>query len=115
LKILSIKSRQEILESRNNGKVFTTANFTIIKTPINKSKDVLVRKMLDKNDDFVRLLVVVSKKIDKRAVIRNKIRRRVKEVFRLNENFQNHFDTQIIVKRNIINIKFNDLKKEIKL
>ncbi|MDR0423285.1 MAG: ribonuclease P protein component [Rickettsiales bacterium] len=116
MKILSIKKRRDILKSRNEGKSFKSNKFIFIKTPIIQPKNDSLKKMLDTNVDFVRLLVVVSKKVDKRAVIRNRIRRRVKEAFRTSlNNLQNHHDYQIIVKKNIADVEFNEIKTEIEL
>lgn len=52
-----------------------------------------------------RLAVVVSKKVDKSAVARNRIRRRIYEAVRVNADIQEAFDLVIIVQQ----VKVKDL------
>mgnify|MGYP003997754239 FL=1 len=57
----------------------------------------------------------VSKKVSKRAVDRSKIRRQLKEVFRLNQHSINkRYDMLIIAKQSILNTTFKTLEDEIK-
>lgn len=58
--------------------------------------------------------VVVSKKISLKAVIRNKIRRRVYEIIRLNiDNFNKGFKIIIFVKKGVLEMDYSDLEKEL--
>jgi len=58
--------------------------------------------------------VTVSRKVDKRAVIRNKIRRRVKEVFRLNQHkIKGPIDIVIIARTNALKCTLKEAEKEI--
>lgn len=72
--------------------------------------------VLQKNHTNFGLRIIVSKKIDKRAVYRNKIRRRVSEVFRTLIINPDKFPYQVvvIVKPGIINIDFKQLSEQIK-
>lgn len=52
----------------------------------------------------------ITKKIGN-SVVRNKIRRRMKEIYRLNfDNIKNGYDLIFIPKRNIVDISFKDLE-----
>ncbi len=68
-----------------------------------------------KNDkDISCFAVVTSKKISLKAVIRNKIRRRVYEVIRLNmNNFKKGFNVIIFVKKGVLEIEYQELEKEL--
>ena len=62
---------------------------------------------------FTRVAVVVSKKIDKRAVVRNRIRRRIYEVVRRNfELIPKKRDYIISVySRDVLNMPYSELEK----
>ena len=64
-----------------------------------------------KNNEGLRVAVVVSKKIDKRATVRNKIKRRILDSIRKNIKAEEPFDLIFYVKKNILNSK--DLEKEV--
>lgn len=65
--------------------------------------------------DFVRLLLIVTKKIHKKAVVRNKFRRRIKEAFRMVDTglLNNRYDYQIIARQSIFNASVNSIAKDI--
>ncbi|HNV97396.1 MAG TPA: ribonuclease P protein component [bacterium] len=61
-----------------------------------------------------RFCVVVSKKISKKAVIRNKIRRRVYEIIRLNYNkIKPGFDFMILVKLSVLELEYKDIERDL--
>ncbi|MDI3480858.1 MAG: ribonuclease protein component [Tepidanaerobacteraceae bacterium] len=61
-----------------------------------------------------RLGVSISKKIGK-SVVRNRIKRRIKELFRHNiENIKKGIDIIISIKKDISKMDYKDLKREIK-
>ena len=112
--ILPIKSRRQILSGRDNyeraykGTYFL---FIISQTPPKNA----VQSKKYRATDFVRFLAIVSKKISRKAVIRNKLRRRIKEAFRLADKqlLQNKYDYQMIVRRSIFKASMQDIKEEI--
>lgn len=63
------------------------------------------------NLDVSRFGFVVSSKISKKAVIRNKIKRRLREVVK---DFKKGFDIIIIVKPEIINKTYQEIKSDFK-
>jgi ribonuclease P protein component len=112
--ILPIKSRQQILEGRNNAeKIIHGHSILLIITPT-PAKNAEVSERY-RATNFVRLLPVVTKKINKKAVVRNKLKRRIKEVFKnINDGLlKNKYDYQIIAKQHLIDTKFKDLAKDI--
>ena len=58
-----------------------------------------------------RLGLIVSKKVSKKAVERNKLKRRLREIFRLNQNSLDSFDIVIIAKQNAADCTYTDLEK----
>ena len=111
--IISIKSRKEILYGRKQpenvlyGKYITI----IISKTAENDKNVKLTNLVK----YYRLLVVVSKKIHLKAVVRNKIRRRIKNAFtKINlEYLQNKYDYQIIAKNLILKASFQEIINEI--
>lgn len=69
----------------------------------------------DNTRGFTRVAVVVSKKVDKSAVGRNKIRRRVYEAIRLNfDDLPKKRDyIFVIYNKNMAKISFQELEKEL--
>jgi ribonuclease P protein component len=112
--IISLKSRLQILEARSVAKtVFSGKYMLMYMTPT-------LEKNLGPNNiyrakEFVRFLPVITKKIHKNAVIRNRIKRQLREAFRLiNKEFlKNKHDYQFLTKKNILNASFNDIKKDV--
>jgi len=82
------------------GRNFTTANF------IFKSK---------KNElNRPRFGFVVSNKIDNRSTVRNRIKRQVREIIRLNlEKFKQPVDCLFVFKKGAEKLAFADLEKEL--
>ena len=61
-----------------------------------------------------RLGITVTTKIDKRAVVRNRIKRRVREVFRLHRyRFKKPVDLVIVARRDSGTIAYKDFEREI--
>ena len=83
-----------------------------------KSNDFLtIYKGKEKSDDKIptKAGFVVSKKIHKRAVKRNKIKRRLREIYLLSENennnLQNALSVIFIAKSNILDLSYQQLKE----
>lgn len=110
--ILPIKSRIQILQERESPEFFIKTGSMIllyIQTP---------QRNIDYNSrvtDFVRLLAVVSKKISKKAVVRNHIRRKIKEAFKKVDKtlLKNQYDYQIIARHSIMNMSVESIAKDI--
>ena len=110
--ILPIKSRIQILQERESPEFFIKTGSMIllyIPTP---------QRNVDYNSrvtDFVRLLAVVSKKISKKAVVRNHIRRKIKEAFKKVDKtlLKNQHDYQIIARHSIVDMSVESIAKDI--
>ncbi len=95
-----IKKRKVFLEIQETSEKLFTKHFLIF---ARKSKD-----------EHSKIGITVSKKVDKRAVYRNKLRRRIKEFFRLTKKrFNSPYEIVIIAKKNAINMNFHDIHKEL--
>jgi len=71
-------------------------------------------KYLKNNLNVNRFGFVVSLRISKRAVIRNRIRRQLREATRRNlSNIKHSFDVLIIAKPEIINKKYQEIRNEL--
>jgi len=63
---------------------------------------------------FSRLLVIISSKVSSKSVIRNKIRRRISEVVRLNIlNDKPGYDLVITAKAASLSLKYDQLKESL--
>ena len=82
-----------------NGKTVRGAKMSLTFTPNNRG--------------FTRVGVVVSKKVDKRAVVRNRIRRRIYEIIRLNlEMVPKKMDYIFVVyAKEVERMKFQELER----
>lgn len=112
IKIVTIKTRKDFVRVQNNPLFKAVGNDLII---ICKETD---KKYFIK-DYFSRVGLVVTKRIDKRAVIRNKIKRKIREIIRfLSKNscnlFINRIDYIIIAKNSFLSNSHAFLIEEIK-
>jgi len=61
-----------------------------------------------------RLGITVTRKIDRRACVRNRLKRQLREIFRLNrERFKGSFDILVIARQNASQCNYRDIKREI--
>ncbi len=69
---------------------------------------------IDKNSSVNRIGFIISKKISKKAVVRNKIRRQISEIiYKEFENLPRGFTGIFLIRQNILDIEFEELKKSI--
>ena len=96
-----VRSKKEFAEIKNEGRVLYSPLFGFL----NYKKD----------DDLKKFGFIVSKKISKRAVDRNKIRRILSEIVRKNLNrFENGTRIIFLTKKEILNKKTKEVEKEMK-
>jgi ribonuclease P protein component len=92
-KINRITSKKEFDKVKKEGTIFYSDFWGLIK---------------DKTDEGIKFGFVISKKISKKAVVRNKIRRKLAEEVRKNlDKFENGFRGIFLVKKNILDEKGN--------
>lgn len=97
---LRLKNTKEFLSVQVKASKLNSKHFLILISPSQKANN--------------RLGITVTKKIDKRAVVRNKIKRRVRDIFRRNQHlFRENFDIIIIARKNAGELEFKDTEREI--
>jgi ribonuclease P protein component len=95
-----LKLRAEIARCRDQGEKLYSKHFLILVLPSPTSKS--------------RLAIAVTTKIDKRAVVRNLVKRRLREVFRMNRHrFVKPLDLLIVARRNVQECTFEDYQREV--
>lgn len=112
--VLPIKSRLQIIDERKTPEFVCTFGCLMLfknKTPEKN----LGPTQKYRSTNFVRLCLVVSKKIHNRAVIRNKLKRRIKEAFKLVDQslLENQHDYQIIARHSIFSCSVQTIKHHI--
>lgn len=95
-----IRKRVEIRRCHDHGQKVYSKHFLV-----------LVRE----NDLKVsRLAVTVTTKLDKRATVRNKIKRRIREFFRQNRTkLRGCYDVVVVARRGAQECEFTEIKKEL--
>jgi len=71
-------------------------------------------KILENNLDYNRYGIVINLKVDKRAVVRNKIKRRIKEIIRLNEkDFQKGYNVMILTREFVKELDYKEIEEKL--
>ncbi len=71
-------------------------------------------KIIKNNFKKNRYGIVVSLKVDKKAVVRNKIRRQIREIIRLNnKNIKQGFDIMILTRSLIKDLKYKEIEEKL--
>lgn len=97
---LRIKKRSDFVELQEKGQKLFSRNFLII---VNSSQ-------LENS----RFGVTITTKVDKRAVKRNKLKRRLREIFRLTHNkFKVPIDLIVIARNDATELTFAEVKRQI--
>ena len=95
-----IRLKKEFTEVKNKGRILYSPLFGFL--------------TYKENDDQKKFGFIVSKKISKRAVDRNKIRRILSEVVRKNlEKFKDGTRIIFLTKKEILDKKYNEIEKEV--
>lgn len=111
--IFTIKSRREFVEIQNTCiKSFKTNNLILLYKKVNE-----LELEKSKIKEFSKFGICVTKKIDKRAVIRNRIKRLLRESFKKiikknNEILINNYKYEFIAKKNILNTNFSQIYQD---
>ena len=69
--------------------------------------------VINKSTRKCNLGVIISKKVSNLAVVRNKYRRTLKEIFRLDFELLEYKDLVFIVNKKILDLDFNRIRKEL--
>lgn len=108
----------------NNGRIRFTfkkyeriSKFKEIQRVIEKGEKFFVKGLIvyiytDTNYKFSRLAVLVSSKVEKLSVVRNKFKRRIREIFRLNKHkILKPVDVVVIATKESIKAKYKALEE----
>ncbi|MDR3152016.1 MAG: ribonuclease P protein component [Bifidobacteriaceae bacterium] len=116
--IQTIKKKKSFQQIYKSGRRYFSKNLLAIyanyedinyETKENKEKDILQKGILEKAYS-----IIVSKKISNKAVERNKIKRRIKEIIKLNvDEFPERKIILFFPKLSTVNMKFSELQNEI--
>jgi ribonuclease P protein component len=100
-KINRIGNRKEFLEIKKEGRLIGSPAFGVL--------------VLKKEDEEKKFGFIISKKVSKKAVDRNKIKRRIAEVIRKNlEKFEPGIRIIFLAKKETLNKKIEEIENEIK-
>ncbi len=95
-----IKKREDFVRLQEGGNKASARNLLLIYLPSSLSES--------------RFGIVVTRRLDQRAVVRNRVRRKIREVLRLNRSrLKGSFDILIIARRGIESCTFQEIEKQI--
>ena len=98
MKIISLRNQKDFDRVFNAKNVFGNRHFTLYYN--------------ENGEDFNRIGIIVSKKISKKAVCRNHIRRQIKESFRhRQDDLKTGYDLIIIAKTRCLKDSYSDLSR----
>jgi len=86
----------------------------LLKKGEQKASDLFIIRYAKNDHFFCRYRTIVSKKLEKEAVDRNKLRRQIYESVRCNDNqSENGYDILLIPKKQILKKSFQDIQKDL--
>lgn len=98
------KNRLQYRKDFDNAFKFSKGVFT----------EIIGIKFIANNLENSRFGIIVSNKISKKAVVRNRIKRQVREIISLNlEDIKKGFDIVIITRIGIVEKKYQEIEKDI--
>ncbi len=109
--VLSLKSRHDFVRLQN-GVGNSVKNNILMLLFDRMDQDIISRNVQVK---IVRLGLCITKKISKKAVIRNKMKRILREVFKIvcrdhHDLVRSGYDYEIIVRKSLLNFTFDQIK-----
>jgi ribonuclease P protein component len=111
LKILRIKKRRDFVAIQDGHK-FKVHGRNILLL-VRRTDDFYLNR--NRRVNICRDGIVATKKISKRAVVRNRIKRIIRELIRINrEDFKVGFDYEFIAKKGFLESDFRTLKGEVR-
>ena len=86
----------------------------VLKKGKSKKGDFLILRVVKNNLKTIRIGVVVSRKVSKKAVLRNKTKRKLREAARANiKKIKPGYDLVFFTKKGIEKKSFSEIKKEV--
>lgn len=117
-----VKRRREFLQIQGSGRKYRTPHFLLIAIPTEKlspetsRSEKVAKEASRKGDPLVdsRLGVTITTKVDKRAVRRNRLRRRIREIFRHRRlSFRSAHDLVVIALTGSTELEFPQIEEEL--
>ncbi|MDR0572048.1 MAG: ribonuclease P protein component [Rickettsiales bacterium] len=109
LRLIRIKKRRDFVALQENVEFKASGRHVLILTK--RTDDSYINK--NPHVDISRNGVVATKKISKKAVVRNKIKRILRELIRSNADpFVRNVDYEVITKKTLLQNRFNILQSE---
>ena len=100
LRAFRIRRRAEFLALQSGGEKLYTRDFVVI---VRRSELAASR-----------IGIVVTVKLDKRAAVRNRIRRRVRELFRTHRpQLTDRFDIVVVARKNAASLEYTEMRRQI--
>lgn len=109
MKLYTIKKREDFIKLQKESIIkYYGKTVTIL------FKETEEKYILENQEQFARIGIVATKKIDNRAVIRNKIKRRLREAVRKISKescnlFVNHADYEVIAKKDFLDYRYQEI------
>ena len=98
----NFSKQKRLLEAKHFKRVFDS--------PDKKLSTSYILLLVCKNDlDHPRLGLVIGKKSVKLAVQRNRLKRQIREVFRLNQHLIDSYDVVVVARRGLAEVESNEL------
>jgi len=97
-KILRLRKKRDFKRIYNKGKSLATYNLVLFYYPNNCNKN--------------RVGFSVSKKIGN-AVVRNKVKRRLREIIRLKKDLKKGFDIIIIARKPVVKLDYSGMERDL--
>jgi len=86
----------------------------ILKSPYKFYSNNFVLRFTKNKEELSHFAVIVSTKISKKAVERNKLRRRIYEIIRLNiSKIKSGYNLMIFVKKGVLNQEYQEIEQEL--
>lgn len=114
MKLYIIKKRREFIKLQKEPLIrYFGKTVTVL------LRDTDEKYVKDNQDQFIRIGIVATKKIDNRAVVRNKIKRQIREAIRKISKetcnlFINHSDYELIARKDFPDYKYQEIVSDLK-
>jgi ribonuclease P protein component len=118
VKIIAIRSRKDFLRVQREAGL-TVKNRNMVIMCKNTDRKYIKVAVKGRPTEFARIGLVVTKRIDKRAVVRNRIKRRIRAISHIIlanhcNLYINHVDYVIVLRRNISDVSYSELLQNVK-
>ena len=104
-----IKKRREFLDIQENARKLRSRNLLLAIRP-----RVVQEQENSENQRVSRIGITVTKRVDKRAAARNRLKRRIREIFRVQRSYlKDAFDLVVIARDGACELSFRELETQL--